>query len=176
MWASFSAAFLLTSTDKRTHAMHDGGLPAEVGHVSSERVARLCGDHSEHCYEAVRLTTHGTTCVSVAYHADTPTAAAASAAVGACISGGSGSLSQLLVCGTSNNNIAVFNAATSSCIAQHSKGPRRYCSTFTPSLSHVAVWGDPVAPAIELQLCSQNKFAFLEGHTGGEVSHVSVSV
>jgi hypothetical protein len=30
----------------------------------------------------------------------------------------------------------------------------------------VAVFGDPMAPAIELQLCAQGKFAFLEGHTG----------
>jgi hypothetical protein len=70
------------------------------------------------------------------------------------------------VCATTTNSIAVFNATTSSCVAQHTKGPKRCSSAFTPSLSHVAVFGDPTAPAIELQLCNMSKNAFLEGHQG----------
>lgn len=145
--------------------------PAETGHVTSERVARLCGDHLEHCYEASRLTTHGTICVSVAYHTDPPAAAPAggqaTSAQAACGPSCSAATEHhLLVCATSTNSIAVFNAANSTCVAQHNKGPKRCSSAFTPSLSHVAVYGDPMAPAIELQLCSLGKFAFLEGHTG----------
>lgn len=72
----------------------------------------------------------------------------------------------MLICATTTNSIAVFNATTSSCVAQHTKGPKRCSSAFTPSLSHVAVFGDPMAPAIELQLCNLSKYAFLEGHQG----------
>lgn len=141
---------------------------AEAGHVTSERIARLCGDHLEHCYEAQRLTTHGTTCVSVAFHTETPTAAGQQAPAQpswgpACARTGP---KQLLVCATSTNSIAVFDAATSTCIEQHTKGSKRCSSAFTPSLSHVAVYGDPMAPAIELQLCNLGKYAWLEGHTG----------
>jgi hypothetical protein len=35
---------------------------------------------------------------------------------------------------------------------------------FTPSLSHVAVFGDGMAPAIELQHLALGKYSFLEGH------------
>lgn len=137
---------------------------AEVGHVTSERVARLVGDHLEHCYEAQRLTTYGTTCISVAYHTAGPAAAGQSTTAGQPCS--KAAEQQLVACSTSSNSIALFNTATSACIAQHTKGPKRCSNAFTPSLSHVAVYGDPTAPAIELQLCSAGKFAFLEGHTG----------
>lgn len=147
------------------HAVH-----TEVGHVTSERVARLCGDHQEHCYEAQRLTTHGTTCISVAYHTPSSTTTPASSSGGgaaACsASNNTAGEHHLLVCATSTNNIAVFNAATSTCVAQHTKGARRLSSAFTPSLSHVAVYGDPMAAAIELQLCSAGRFAWLDGHVG----------
>lgn len=139
--------------------------------MTSERIARLCGDHLEHCYEALRLTTHGTICVSVACHTDPPPAApaggqAASAQTACGLSCSAAAEHNLLVCATSTNSIAVFNAASSTCVAQHNKGPKRCSSAFTSSLSHIAVYGDPMAPAIELQLCSLGKFAFLEGHTG----------
>lgn len=151
------------------HQTHRRCCCTEAGHVTSERVARLCGDHLEHCYEAQRLTTHGTTCVSIAWHTEAPAAAAnaaehspAHAAYGPpCNAAGQ---PNTVVCSTSTNSVAVFNTATAACVWQQTKGPRRCSNAFTPSLSHVAVYGDPMAPAIELQFLG--KFAFLEGHTG----------
>lgn len=122
--------------------------------MTSERVARLCGEHLEHAYEALRLTTHGIACVSCCYHQDLP---------------------NTIICSTSSNCIALYDAARILCISQQAKGPRRCSSAFNPSLSHVAVYGDPMAPAIELQLCTSGKFAFLEGHTAEGKTAVNTS-
>eukprot|EP00882_Tetradesmus_deserticola_P027072 GHRQ01029921.1.p1 GENE.GHRQ01029921.1~~GHRQ01029921.1.p1 ORF type:complete len:422 (+),score=141.94 GHRQ01029921.1:1172-2437(+) len=119
-------------------------ITSDVGEVTGEKVARLCGDHLEHAYDALRLTTSGTTCISCCYHAVLPST---------------------VICSTSSNSINCYDTAHGSLVSQHSKGPRRCSNAFNPSLSHVAVYGDPMAPAIELQLCSCNKFAFLEGPT-----------
>lgn len=119
-------------------------LNGDGGQVTSEKVARLCGDHLEHAYEALRLTTSGTSCVSCCYHALLP---------------------NTVICSTSVNSINCYDTAHGMLVSQQSKGPRRCSNAFNPSLSHVAVYGDPMAPAIELQLCSCNKFAFLEGPT-----------
>ncbi len=43
-------------------------------------------------------------------------------------------------------------------------GPRRCKHALTPSLSHVVVYGDAMAPAIEVQHLQTGKFSFLEGH------------
>jgi hypothetical protein len=49
-------------------------------------------------------------------------------------------------------------------LSSRQHGPRRCKNAATPSLSHVAVYGDAMAPAIELQYLKAGKFAFLEGH------------
>eukprot|EP00882_Tetradesmus_deserticola_P025071 GHRQ01027503.1.p1 GENE.GHRQ01027503.1~~GHRQ01027503.1.p1 ORF type:complete len:179 (-),score=49.36 GHRQ01027503.1:119-655(-) len=127
-------------------------ITSDVGEVTGEKVARLCGDHLEHAYDALRLTTSGTTCISCCYHAVLPST---------------------VICSTTSNSINCYDTAHGSLVSQHSKGPRRCSNAFNPSLSHVAVYGDPMAPAIELQLCSCNKFAFLEGPTAeGEQQHI----
>jgi hypothetical protein len=126
-------------------------VPAESGQVTGEKVARLCGDHLEHAYDALRLTTSGTSCISCCYHALLP---------------------HTVICSTSSNSINCYDTAHGSLISQQSKGPRRCSNAFNPSLTHVAVYGDPMAPATELQLCACNKFAFLEGPTTeGEQQH-----
>lgn len=128
-------------------------VSAETGLVTTERVARLCGDHSEHAYDVLRITTHGTACLSVCCHAEAQ---------------------NTLICSTHSNTIAQYDTARSACISNQPKGPKRCSNAFTPSLSHVAVYGDPAAPAIELQLCHCSKFAWLEGHTT-EVRCCSIS-
>lgn len=112
---------------------------------------------------AQRLTTHGTTCVSVTYQTVASDNSAASAyGMPSCTA----VTPAVLVCGTNCNSIARFDPATPACLGQHIKGPKRYSCAFTPCLSHVAVYGDPTAPAIELQLENHTKFAHLEGHKG----------
>lgn len=126
---------------------------AETGLVTTERVARLCGDHSEHAYDVLRITTHGTACVGVCYHSEA---------------------ANTLICSTAVNSIAQYDTSRSACISYQPKGPKRCSNAFNPSLTHVAVYGDPVAPAIELQLCYCSKFTWLEGHTA-EVRCCSIS-
>jgi phage-related baseplate assembly protein len=38
--------------------------------LSAERVHKLAGDHLEHAYEALRLTTHGAVCDALAFSPD----------------------------------------------------------------------------------------------------------
>lgn len=151
----FAAAFLQQQCSKHMQQLSQGLTPspscccwphasADGGQATSEKVARLCGDNLEHAYEALRLTTSGTSCVSCCYHALLP---------------------NTVICSTSVNSINCYDTAHGMLVSQQSKGPRRCSNAFNPSLSHVAVYGDPMAPAIELQLCSCNKFAFLEGPT-----------
>lgn len=121
--------------------------------MTNERAARLCGDHSEHAYDVLRLTTHGSACTSVCYHPETP---------------------GILVCSTALNSIAQYDIARSACISHQTKGHKRCSNAYNPCLSHVAVYGDPVVPAIELQLTHCGKFTWLEGHTA-EVRCCSIS-
>jgi WD40 repeat protein len=106
-------------------------------------VAKLCGEHQEHAYEALRLTTHGSQGVQCTWTTD----------------------DHIIAIGTSRNTLIAVNILTATRVASFQKGQQRFSHYFTPSLSHVAVYGDPVAPAIELQVCGGNSFAFLEGHT-----------
>jgi len=42
----------------------------DLGSSTIEHAYKLCGDHSEHVYEATRLTTHGSQCTSVMWSTD----------------------------------------------------------------------------------------------------------
>ena len=106
-------------------------------------MAKLCGEHQEHAYEALRLTTHGSQGVQCTWTTDDHT----------------------IAIGTSRNTLIAVNLLSATRVASFQKGQQRFSHCFTPSLSHAAVYGDPVAPAIELQVSGANKFAFLEGHT-----------
>lgn len=115
----------------------------DAGTVKHDKITKLCGEHSEHAYEALRFTTHGSQPV-------------------ACMFGPDGNT---VICSTSTNSIAVYDTNAFHRTGSFQKGPRRCSNVFNSSLTHVAVYGDPVAPAIELQVCNTGKFIFLEGHT-----------
>jgi hypothetical protein len=59
---------------------------------------------------------------------------------------------------------ATYDVRNLTRVSSRQHGPRRCMVAFNPQLSHAAVYGDPMAPAIELQLLHASKFAFLEGH------------
>jgi WD40 repeat protein len=117
---------------------------ADSGPVSYQRVARLCGEHSQHAYDALRVNLHGTTCVGVSFMLGAP---------------------HLLACTTRDNALALLDTSRRRFLGVQPRGPRRLRHVHDGALTTVAVFGDPLAPAIELQLWRGTRYLWLEGHT-----------
>lgn len=175
--------------------------PADHGSLTAERTHKLCGDHQEHVYEALRIGTHGAQCTSLQWAAADPE----QLVVGhrssyACYTGArsghdntgcaSGCISCLPMPETrcwwactalhhmperkerqlhlsarySGARAAAYDvrSVTRSGLRQH--GSSRCVAAFNARLSHVAVYGDAMAPAIELQCLWWGKFTHLVGH------------
>lgn len=125
--------------------MHSLQLRADTGEVTKQETVKLCGDNHEHVYRVLRLSTLGCQALRCCFGIEPGT----------------------LVVSTVTNSVAVygFQSTEARRLSSSVKGMRRSKNVCTPGVDVVAVFGDPVATAIELQWPSSRHFASLQGHT-----------